>query len=108
MAVSKSTPKPLPEMMSLHEATEEMRWRILNQLGDGPLSAAEMAEKLGTTPQHCNWHLGRLEKAGLVAVSLQHPSGGGMKVKVFSLVAREWTVRVTSKGAQIVSKPLKA
>lgn len=101
-------PESTQDLDSLHVASESMRWRILNALADGPKTASELASELDTTPQHINFHATKLEEVGLVSVARVDPPAGGMKIKQFHLIPREWTVKVTGKGAMVSAKPVKA
>lgn len=95
----------LPSSFALLQSiAEPMRWRILDALAKGPKTATALALQLGTTSQHVNWHCSRLEEVGLVSVSRINPEAGGMKVKHYHLVPREFTIRVTPDGAKVTSK----
>lgn len=105
---SQATTTEDPNLLSLHVASETMRWRILNALAKGPKTASELAEELETSPQHINWHATKLEEVKLIATKRVDPEAGGMKIKEFHLVPREWTIRITAKGAIVSAKSIKA
>lgn len=95
-------------LQTLHIASEEMRWRILEALASGPKTSSVLAREMSLTPQHINFHTGKLEDAGLLKVAYVDPPEGGMKVKEYRLIPCEWTIKVSPKGATITSKPAKA
>lgn len=45
---------------------DETRRTILGRLKEGPISAGDLAEYLGVTPQALSYHLAKLKKADLV------------------------------------------
>ncbi len=65
-------PRPIPFELAELIATrmrvigDPNRIRILDQLRDGELSVAQIAERLGTSQQNASKHLGVLLQAGIV------------------------------------------
>ncbi len=45
---------------------DETRRTILSKLKEGPISAGDLAESLGVTPQALSYHLAKLKKADLI------------------------------------------
>lgn len=57
---------PLIGRAALEAVASPARLELLSALGDGPLTTAELATRLGRSRQSLYYHLGWLEKAGLV------------------------------------------
>lgn len=57
---------PLLGRTALEAIASPARLELLGALGDGPLTTAELAARLGRSRQSLYYHLGLLEKAGLV------------------------------------------
>lgn len=58
---------------------------ILNQLGEGPSSLADIAERLGQPMNTVKYHLENLIEAGLIAITETKYSVKGREVKLYSL-----------------------
>jgi DNA-binding transcriptional ArsR family regulator len=71
-----------------------LRLRIIAELADGRVHVSELARRIGMSRPLLYMHLDRLEKAGLVAGSLEL-SEDGKAMKYFELVPFE--VRVTAE-----------
>lgn len=91
-------------LVKLHIALEETRWSILESLSSSPKTVATIAAEFGITQQHVNFHVTKLEKAGLIRAKRIDPPGGGMKVREYHLVPHEWAVKVTLEGAFVSAK----
>src|SRR5690606_21557592 len=51
----------------LRAVAHPLRLGILDELlKDGPLTATELAERLGETPANCSWHLRQLARYGFI------------------------------------------
>lgn len=65
---------PLFGRAALEAVASPARLELLSALGDGPSTTRELAHRLGRSRQSLYYHLGQLERAGLVAV--EEPGGG--------------------------------
>lgn len=63
------------------------RRRLLRAIADRPDSATGLAERLGDTRQRVNYHVGALERAGLVELAERRPRRG-FEEKVYRAAAR--------------------
>ncbi|MEU8262732.1 helix-turn-helix domain-containing protein [Micromonospora sp. NPDC048999] len=66
-------PREITDVDTLRALAHPLRLRILNTVGlYGPLTATEVAERVGESPANCSWHLRQLAKYGFVT-----EAGGG-------------------------------
>ncbi|MDG6909713.1 MAG: winged helix-turn-helix transcriptional regulator [Nitrososphaerota archaeon] len=74
--------------------------KILSLLSSGPKYPAEMARSLGAHHQTVYYHIGRLEKAGLITrVRSEHIHGG--EANLFALATDGYAVEFPVKGEQV-------
>lgn len=77
----------LTDPRELRALAHPVRVRLVEELAfDGPLTATELAERLGESPANCSWHLRQLAKYGQV-----EEAGGGSGRR------RPWRVVVQSQ-----------
>jgi len=74
--------------------------KILALLSSGPKYPAEMARALGTHHQTVYYHIGRLEKAGLIARVRSEQIRGG-EANLFALASDGYAVEFPVKGEQM-------
>lgn len=78
-------------------ASGKLGQRILSLLSSGPKYPAEMARLLGAHHQTVYYHIGRLEKAGLISrVSSEHIRGG--EANLFALASDGYAVEFPVRG----------
>lgn len=83
-------------------ASGKVGQKILALLSSGPKYPAEMARTLGAYPQTVYYHVGRLEKAGLIMrVRSEHIRGG--EANLFALASDGYAVEFPVKGEPILS-----
>ncbi|MEU3454374.1 helix-turn-helix domain-containing protein [Micromonospora sp. NPDC006766] len=71
--MSDQQPREITDVATLRAFAHPLRLRILNAVGlYGPLTATEVAERVGESPANCSWHLRQLAKYGFVT-----EAGGG-------------------------------
>jgi DNA-binding transcriptional ArsR family regulator len=81
-------------------ASGKVGQRILALLASGPKYPAEMARSLNTHHQTVYYHIGRLEKAGLITrVKSQHIRGG--EANLFALASDGYAVEFPVKGEPV-------
>ncbi len=78
-------------------ATSRVGRRILSALAAGPKYPAEIAREIGADHQAVYYHIGRLEKAGLI-VKLRTERIRGGEASVFSLTSDGYAVEFPVKG----------
>ncbi|MGC1215813.1 MAG: helix-turn-helix domain-containing protein [Micromonospora sp.] len=67
------SPRRVTDVDTLRALAHPLRLRILDAVGlHGPLTATEVAERVGESPANCSWHLRQLAKYGFVT-----EAGGG-------------------------------
>lgn len=86
----------------IHAATENMRWRILEKLSEGPQTAGELSKALDTSPQHVLWHLRTLTRVGLVRAVVGTSQHADKEVRIFEIVPQTYSV-VLANGARKVA-----
>ncbi|MEU9828747.1 winged helix-turn-helix domain-containing protein [Micromonospora chersina] len=65
--------REITDVETLRAFAHPLRLRILDAVGvHGPLTATEVAERVGESPANCSWHLRQLAKYGFVT-----EAGGG-------------------------------
>jgi DNA-binding transcriptional ArsR family regulator len=83
-------------------ASGRLGQKILSLLSSGPKYPAEMARSLGTHHQAVYYHIGRLEKAGLITrVSSEQIRGG--RANLFALASDGYAVEFPVKGEPLPS-----
>lgn len=66
-------PREITDIDTLRALAHPLRLRILDAVGlHGPLTATEVAERVGESPANCSWHLRQLARYGFVT-----EAGGG-------------------------------
>jgi DNA-binding transcriptional ArsR family regulator len=66
-------PREITDVETLRALAHPLRLRILDAVGvHGPLTATEVAERVGESPANCSWHLRQLARYGFVT-----EAGGG-------------------------------
>jgi len=83
------------------------RRRLVDALVERPDSAVGLARRLGDTRQRLNYHLGKLERAGLVELAEERPRRG-VKERVFRPVAPRFLVDPGALGALAPEVPERA
>lgn len=65
--MSKDDVKPLEDPKAMRALAHPVRLRIRELLGEeGPMTATEVAERIGETPANCSFHLRTLAKYGFI------------------------------------------
>ncbi|OKI66820.1 winged helix-turn-helix domain-containing protein [Micromonospora sp. CB01531] len=71
--MAEQQPREITDVDTLRALAHPLRLRILDAVGlYGPLTATEVAERVGESPANCSWHLRQLARYGFVA-----EAGGG-------------------------------
>lgn len=82
--------KPLPSLHSLHRAlADPLRIRLLEALWLQPRSAKELAKIEGLPTERLYYHLGQMERAGLVRIAEYRPLPGGKVERVYAATTVE-------------------
>ncbi|MEU1687999.1 helix-turn-helix domain-containing protein [Micromonospora sp. NPDC005707] len=71
--MAEQRPREITDVDTLRAFAHPLRLRILDAVGvHGPLTATEVAERVGESPANCSWHLRQLARYGFVT-----EAGGG-------------------------------
>lgn len=83
---------------SLRALSHPLRLRIIQLLeGEGPLTATQVAERLGDTPSNCSFHLRVLARAGFIVEAPRAPETLG-RARPWALVPRTVDVQIDELG----------
>ncbi|MBR7835009.1 winged helix-turn-helix transcriptional regulator [Actinospica durhamensis] len=75
---------------SIHKTlADPLRIKLLEALWEEPRSARELADRLGMPADRLYYHLGQLERAGLIRVGEYRPRGRGKVERVYTAVEVE-------------------
>ncbi|MBS0198182.1 MAG: helix-turn-helix transcriptional regulator [Planctomycetes bacterium] len=108
-------------MAALKAIASPVRQELISEIGHGGASARELAERLGRSRQALHFHLGALERAGLVRVIEERGTGreaervyaiapDALKFTASQLSAREWglAARATRSMLRLTSREFDA
>jgi DNA-binding transcriptional ArsR family regulator len=90
--------------LGFRPASGEVGQKILNMLSSGPKYPAEMARALGTHHQTVYYHIGRLEKAGLINRVRSEQIRGG-EANLYALASDGYAVEFPVKGEPMPTLP---
>jgi DNA-binding transcriptional ArsR family regulator len=75
----------LRDPKELRAIAHPARIRLLEELAfDGPLTATELADRIGESPANCSWHLRQLQRYGFV----EEAGGGRGRQRPWQMVVR--------------------
>ena len=80
-------------------ALDPVRARLLQELGNQPGSAANVAERVGLTRQKANYHLNLLEQHGLIELA-EIRMRGGISERIMRATAAAYIVSPTATAAE--------
>ena len=79
-----------PRWRGVHKAlADPLRVRLLEALWESPQSARELAERADVPPDRLYYHLGQLERAGLIEISEYRPLARGKVERVYAPAVTE-------------------
>jgi DNA-binding transcriptional ArsR family regulator len=80
--------KKITDPHALRALAHPLRLRLLEELAiAGPLTATELAEKVGESPANCSWHLRQLAKFGYI----EEAPGGTGRQRPWRMILRSHT-----------------
>src|SRR5579884_2722178 len=76
----------LETVEQLRAIADELRQRIIQALGDTPMTVTQLGERLGLAPSKIHYHVRELERVGLVKLVKTREKGGILE-KYYSPIA---------------------